>query len=190
MSRRHHGWSKHPGPPKPVNPSLGLSSGLNSQTVEVILRASIQEEIESILNKIGYRPKGGATKHGNHIAPAGPALTPEDKASVQRRRLELIEREAIAFINSEAGRSAVERAQAELVARQALASDDLMNRLCREAAERTVREWIDSLRGKEAVKQLAAKSVDAKITAMTPSQRMSWINTQLGALDGFHPGKA
>lgn len=155
-----------------------------------VLRNATRTEIADILKQIGYRPPTAPPRPS--AEQVSTALnervrsylgTPEGRAELDRRRAELVNEQASRYLTTNEGRKRAENVFAHLVAGQIAEDDDLLNRLCRDAAMHEVEIWLNSHRGRKTVDSPLERAIDERVLEWVDMDRKDWIRKTLRELN-------
>lgn len=175
--RRHD-----PGPPK-----SDLNAG-NKQYIIGLLRNAGADEIHDILRQIRFPGFGPTTTQSKAVfdnaleTDARNFLrSREGLAAIDRRRGELVDAEANNYLNSPEGQKRLAKVTSQLAAATICDNDDLMNKLCREAAKQEVECWLRSQRGQQTFSHLLERAIDEGLVEWSDSERKDWIHQKVRA---------
>lgn len=163
----------------------------NIQYVVTLLKNASIHEIRSILDDIGFRYSNASPRPSPEQIDTAVAAearkylsTPDGRAALDRRRAELVNAEARHYVDTTEGRKRIEKAIAQLAADAIPDNDDLMNRLCHEAARRETEAWLRSRRGKETVEALILRAIDEQIQDMARKEQDDWLRRKFREIRG------
>jgi len=161
----------------------GLADRGTARTVEEALRQSTPREIDSLLQRIDHTPQPSQSTAASKYAAEQFLSSAQGRAQVDECARGLRNQAAKTFIDSEEGRAALDHCIAVLLSRKVGEDDNVRNKVCRDEAERKAKEWLDSPRGQESVRQILQRAIIQKIREASHTVQREWTQSQLDQVD-------